>query len=239
MWRVVCLILYKNKAAFSIPIAHYILVNGGSDAAVEFHSVSDASPYRICVVALYTQPAHQLVGWSSVLLPYPADTRNQFQTNREYIGLILTLFLIARLFPHRLTTSAGWAIIFKWINDNTGALSWADKNKSSSLPSIVANMVVAAFQMHSNVTLSGSEHLPGVWMGDIDRESRREDHLAAGNLNYAPTLLPEFYIDLGTDYNIMQIIAHCNPHDAINTKVKDFHAIYQNIHQYLKNIIPH
>lgn len=237
MWRVVCLILYKNKAAFSIPIEHYIQVNGGAkDAAVEFHSVSDASPYRICV-ALYTQPAHQLVGWSSVLLPYPADTGNQFQTNREYIGLILTLILIARLFPHRLSTAAGLAILFRWINDNTGALAWADKTKSTSLPSIVANMFVAAFQMHTNVTLTGSEHLPGVWMGDIDRESRREDHLAKGNFNYAPTLLPELFVNLESDVDVMEILALCSPHDAIHTKAKDFHLIYQTIHHYLQKII--
>jgi len=236
MWRVACVILFHNRDAFSIPIEHYIMSNGGSDETVEFHSISDASPYRICV-AFYTQPNHVLIGWSSILLPYPDDVRNQFQTNREYIGLMLTLFLIARLFPNRLATSSGPPIIFKWINDNRGALAWADKEKTSALPSILTNMVVSSFQMNTNITLIGSEHLPGIWMGDIDRESRREDHLAKGNTNYAPTLLPQFYVDLESDADIMQIVSFCNPSNAVNTKAKDFHLIYQNIQQYIHNII--
>ena len=96
--------------------------------------------------------------------------------------------------PNRLGTTSAPPITFKWINDNTGALVWADKNKASSLASITSNMLVTTFQLISNITLLGTEHLPGVEMGDIDHESRRETHIIAGDYS-VPSLLPKLFID--------------------------------------------
>jgi hypothetical protein len=73
MWRVVCYLLFLKRQAFSIPISSYLAMHGLADSAIEFHSISDASPYRICA-ALYNHITGELVAWTSVLLPYQADS---------------------------------------------------------------------------------------------------------------------------------------------------------------------
>ena len=141
MWRVACYLLFLNPSCMSMSIEQFLSFNGVSDCGVQYNSVSDASPFRICA-AIYQHNTNQLVGWTSIALPYPEDTSNRYQCSREYIGLIVTFLLIGKLFPSRLGTTSAPPITFKWINDNTGALTWADKIKASSLASITANMLV-------------------------------------------------------------------------------------------------
>jgi len=237
MWRIVCYLLFRNPSAFSISIPQFLSLNGAGNSGIEFDSVSDASPYRICA-AIYHHNSKTLIGWTSVLLPFPRDTHNRYQTNREYIGLLVTFFLLAFSLPDRVNSTAYPPIVFKWINDNKGALVWADNNKTSSLPSILSNTVVTSFQLLTNISLAGSEHLPGIEMGDIDRESRREDHLAQGNTNYAPSLLPHLYVDIESNPLIMKIIKDCSPFNPPQHKVNDFHQIFLEIQSTLRVIFP-
>jgi hypothetical protein len=237
MWRVVSYRLFFNPTAYNVSIEQFLSMNGVyATGAIEFESVSDASPYRICS-AIYRHGSETLIGWTSVLLPFEPDTHNRYQCNREYLGLITTFFLIGKLFPSRLTSSGLLSIVFKWINDNEGALVWADNNKTSSIPSMVANMIVSAFQVLSNITLVGSEHLPGVCMGDIDHESRREEHLVAGDYT-APSLLPHLYIELESDTRFMDLLRRCSPFKAEQYKVDDFHLIFLEISDKLRQIFP-
>ena len=206
MWRVASYLLFLNPSCMSLPVEQFLSYNGASDAGIiEFESVSDASPYRVCA-AIYHHDTHLLIGWTSILLPYPEDVDNRFQCSREYLGLIISFLLIGNLFPSRVGKTANPPIPFKWINDNTGALAWADKNKASSLTSIAANMIITTLQITSNITLLGSEHLPGLQMGEIDHESRREDHIRVGDYS-TPTLLPELFINLESNSEIMAIIS--------------------------------
>ena len=233
MWRVASYRLFLNPSVYNVSIEQFLSMNGVPGAGgIEFDSVSDASPYRICA-AIYHHGTSSLLAWTSVLLPFEADKSTSYQCNREYLGLLITFFLIAKAFPSRLSSSGQPPISFKWINDNTGALAWGDALKVKEIPSLIANTVVSTFQITTNISLVGSEHLPGIWMGDIDHESRREEHLAAGDY-HAPSLLPHLFIDLESDINIMNIISRCSPFKAAQYKVKDFHSIFLEIHGSLR-----
>ena len=147
MWRVVLYILFIKKSALSIPIESYIAVNSRDVISLDIRSVSDASPYRICA-AIYSEVDDSLIAWTSVKLPFAADIKGQFQCSREYLGLLLSMFLIARAFPVRSADMSQPPITFRWVNDNTGALVWADKHKASSLASIVATMAIELLRFH-------------------------------------------------------------------------------------------
>lgn len=235
MWRLVCVLLYHRRDWFAIPIEQYISMNGANTSAIRYRSVSDASPYRICS-AIYCNQTGQLISWTSVKLPYDSDDTNSYQIHREYIGLLLTLFLISNSFPADVRSARWCPITFRWVNDNTGALVWADKNKSSSLPSIITTMAVAAYQVLTNVSLVGSEWIPGLTMGVIDHESRREEHLTAGDYN-SSELLPDLFIDLESNSSVMSIILMCNPHNPAHYTVDDYHEIFQNIYGYLRSVV--
>lgn len=134
-------------------VEQFLSYHGVSNVGIEFDSVSDASPYRICA-ALFHHGTRKLIGWTSVKLCNVEDSSNRYQCSREYLGLIVTFILIGRLFPQRVGQTSCPPIPFKWINDNSGALVWADKNKASSLARTTANMLVTSFQLLSNISLA-------------------------------------------------------------------------------------
>ena len=98
-------------------------------------------------------------------------------------------------------------------------------------------MIVTTLQITSNITLLGSEHLPGLQMGDIDHESRREDHIRVGDYS-TPTLLPELFINLESNSEIMAIISDCSPFKSVHSKEKDFHNIFLGTQRRLATIFP-
>lgn len=235
MWRVASFLLFLNPAAFSIPIETYLAMNGEGSRFFDFRSVSDASPYRICS-AIYDNKSGSLLAWTSVKLNFAPDVKGQFQCNREYLGLLLTLFLIARKFPDRSRSPTKTPLSVQWVNDNTGALAWGDKEKSSSLPSTIVTMAVSSVQLLTNITLAGVDWIPGLTMGDIDHESRREEHLAAGDYS-APSLLPHLFIDLESVPRVMDIVRDCEPARTEQYKVTDYHSIFMNIQQQITTIM--
>jgi len=236
MWRVVLYLLYINKTSFSIPIESYIATNSRSNIPLDIRSVSDASPYRICS-AIYSDVDGSLIAWTSVALPFAPDIAGRYQCSREYLGLLLTLFLIARAFPERSRSSSSQPpITFRWVNDNKGALVWADKEKASSLASILATMAVTSFQLQTNISFAHGDWIPGLTMGDIDHESRREEHIVLGDYS-APSLLPELFIDLESIPSVMKIISDCEPVNTVQYAVSDYHSIFKNIQNKLSTIM--
>jgi hypothetical protein len=237
MWRIVLYLLYINKASFSIPIESYIAINSRTEEILlDIRSVSDASPYRICSAIYSDDCKGTLLGWTSVALPYQKDIEGKYQCSREYLGLFLSLLLVARVFPDRARSATLPPIGVRWVNDNTGALAWADKFKSSSLASIVATTAVTSIQLLTNISFARSEWIPGLTMGDIDHESRREEHQIIGDYS-APSLLPELFFDLESIAPIMQIIKDCEPARTIQYSVSDYHSIFLNIQQQLSSIM--
>ena len=74
-------------------------------------------------------------------------------------------------------------------------------------------------------------------MGDIDHESRRETHILAGDYS-VPSLLPELFIDLESNLEIMELISDCSPFKSVHSKEKDFHNIFLGTQSRLKTIFP-
>ena len=61
-----------------------------------------------------------------------------------------------------------------WVNDNTAALAWAEKGRVSNLSSQFACISVNWLQLMGSFNLIDCMHIPGVTMGDIDKESREK-----------------------------------------------------------------
>jgi len=139
------------------------------------------------------------LGWSTLLLPFAKGKENTFQTHREYLGHLFSLLLVLN-FVRKTSFRDSSMITYRWINDNTGALAWAEKDKCSSLASQIACLAVSQLNLLSNIWLMGSVHLPGILMGDIDKMSRKEFHEDNGSdiRNVCPSLLPRLFVPLET-----------------------------------------
>ena len=98
-------------------------------------------------------------------------------------------------------------------------------------------MLVSSLQLLSNITLLGSEHLPGLQMGDIDHESRKEAHIKAGDYS-VPSLLPQLYIDLESNADVHSIMVDCSPFQSVRSKEKDFHDIFLRTQRSLESLFP-
>jgi hypothetical protein len=70
----------------------------------------------------------------------------------------------------------------------------------------MANIVVCWFTLYSTIDLIGHTHIPGVSMGEIEAESRREIRLGKGNLSYAPSLTSEFYVDISLSAPFIELL---------------------------------
>ena len=116
MWRVACFLMVRNPSCMAMSVEQFLSYHGASDVGIEFDSVSDASPYRVCAGVFY-HGTRNLIGWTSVKLGNVEDSSNRFQCSREYLGLIVTFILIGLLFPQRLGQTSSPPIPFKWIND--------------------------------------------------------------------------------------------------------------------------
>ena len=97
-------------------------------------------------------------------------------------------------------------------------------------------MAVTSFQLLTNISFSHGEWIPGLTMGDIDHESRREEHIILGDYS-APSLVPDKFINLESIPRVMDLIRDCEPFRAPQYVVSDYHLIFQNIQQQLSGIM--
>ena len=77
-----------------------------------------------------------------MILPFVHDIKARYQNNREYLGLLLSLLLVAISFPDREPNMS-----VMWVNDNTAALAWAKKGRVSNLSSQFACISVNWLQL--------------------------------------------------------------------------------------------
>ena len=84
---------------------------------------------------------------------------DRYQTHRDYLGHLLSLLLIIA-HKARLSTSTETST-YLWVNDNTGAIAWANKHKCSSLASMFANIAVSQINLLTKVWAAEAVHIPG------------------------------------------------------------------------------
>ena len=97
-------------------------------------------------------------------------------------------------------------------------------------------MAVSVSQLLTNISFGGAEWIPGLTMGEIDHESRREEHLLAGDYS-APSLLPELFVDLESIPSVMEIVRDCEPSRTTQFEITDYHSIFLNLQRQMSSIM--
>jgi hypothetical protein len=229
MWRAAAALLVADRTCLSVSLDIFLIGSGCN--SLQWKVVSDASPWRLAA-GLYDFASGQLLCWSTYLLPYSSTDAHRFQTQREYLGHLLSVLLIvayrATKLPILSETSS-----YQWVNDNTGAISWVNANKCRSPSSSFACMAVSQLNMISDVWAAEAIHIPGDTMGEIDAMSRLEaqtDHLLA-----FPTLTAVTYLALDSP-RIDTLFERCNPAFAANTPA-EHHTLFSDVSTLIHDII--
>jgi hypothetical protein len=200
VWRAVSTLLSTDRNALAVPLDLFV---SPSPLQPVFDVVSDASPWRLAT-ALYHSGTSTVLAWSTLLLPFAAGAENKFQLHREYLGYILSLFLLLAY----ARPSSSTFLPYRWINDNLGALAWAAKHRCSSSSSVVACFVSSQLHLLRPLLLLDTCHLPGAQMGEIDAMSRRKKHPDLSSVCHS--LLPSLYIPLDSEL-ILSLFHLCDP----------------------------
>ena len=192
--------------------------------------MSDASPWRLAA-GLYDYVSGRLLCWTALLLPFSSADAHRFQTQREYLGHLLSVLLIVAYKTS--STTAHGTTSYQWVNDNTGAIAWVNANKCSSLASSFACMAVSQLNMLSDVWAADAIHIPGETMGEIDAMSRLEAQ--ADSLTAFPTLTPLTYYNLESP-SVRTLFSRCNPAHAASSPA-EHHRIFLDVASLISDII--
>jgi hypothetical protein len=232
VWRVVMYLLWSDREAFNVKLEDYLVLTSvdNSKFPCRFRVVTDASWMRVAA-AVYDNQSHSILAWTSFPFVGKSGTKNKYQLNREYLGLLLAFCLIAFRWPQR--WNSGDDLSFRWVNDNKAALAFCESQKASSISSQLAALAVVWFPLYTKITNVGSEYLPGSEMGDIDRESRREKHLLDGVFNVSPSLRPELFCVLPSVPAFQSLMAICDPSRSNSSTTKVLHLSFLTIHELL------
>ena len=93
------------------------------------------------------------------------------QGHREYMGHLLSIILMIKY----ASTQPAAPLEYFWVNDNKGALAWAEKHRCASLASQYACMAVTQLHIQNDIYMGPPIYRPGVDMGEIDAMSRIRD----------------------------------------------------------------
>ena len=229
MWRAAVVLLVANRSCLSVSLDIFLLAFGSQ--SLLWKVVSDASPWRLAA-GLYDYQTGRLLCWTTLLLPYSATNAHRFQTQREYLGHLLSLLLVSA-HRARLSSPPQGTLSYQWVNDNTGAIAWVNTHKCASPSSLFACMAVSQLNLVTNIWAAEAIHIPGSTMGEIDAMSRLEaqsDHLKA-----FPTLTPDTFLPLQSPL-ILDLFGQCDP--AITaTSPAEHHAVFSAVSALIRNII--
>jgi hypothetical protein len=180
-WRSVCILWWLQPTRFAVPLEHYVSFSGLAMSPHQFVGISDSCSKRSAIGIYKVVNGNvenlALIAWMSVPFhcTYPINKpTSSYQNTVEYIGVLLQLIAFNIVFP-MLSREDKPPIIIKMKSDNKSAISWIEKEKTRSNQTQVACMACSYLNVHSRIETESVEHLPGVLMLDIDRESRRDD----------------------------------------------------------------
>ena len=228
MWRAAMVLLVDDHTCLSVPLDIFLLTSGYT--SLLWKVVSDASPWRLAA-GLYDYVSGRLLCWTTLLLPYSSADAHRFQTQREYLGHLLSVLLIVAYKTSSAPTSGTTS--YQWVNDNTGAIAWVNANKCSSLASSFACMAVSQLNMLTDVWAADAIHIPGENMGEIDAMSRLEAQ--ADSLTAFPTLTPLTYYNLESP-SVRTLFSRCDPAHAASTPA-EHHRIFLDVASLISDII--
>ena len=204
MWRAVVVLLFDNRACLSVSLDIFLLSFGLQ--SLLWKVISDASPWRLAA-GLYDYQTGRLLCWTTLLLPYSTTNAHRFQTQREYLGHLLSLLLI-NAYRARLSSPPLGTLSYQWVNDNTGAIAWVNTHKCSSPSSLFACMAVSQLNLVTDVWAADAVHIPGETMGEIDAMSRLEAQ--SDPLTAFPTLTSATFLSLQSP-QLLDLFVQCDP----------------------------
>jgi len=232
MWRAAMVISMADPEALAVSITAFVR----NPRIKHVHPiVSDASPWRLCA-ALYHPETSALLAWATLRLPYKKDVDGRSQGHREYLGFLFSVLLLLQYTKlHGIATEN---IQYQWINDNMGALQWANKNKCSSLASQMACMAVSQIHMLSKIYMEDPDHLPGVEMGEIDAMSRMADDETIESdriRQVCPTLTQVLQIQMGIP-SIMELFQLCDPSIQLVHEIHH-HNAFEKVYEIVRSLV--
>lgn len=192
MWRLVAIVLWFDPNILAVPIS--AMCDSRLLPTPLACLITDASPWKLAA-GIYS-PHGVILAWTTFLLPFGKDVEGRYQNNREFLGLLLGLFLMVKTFPFAPSIST------HWVSDNKSALSWAESGKAGSRASQYANVALCWLQLHKRVLLSKTSHLPGVHMGDIDSASRDKP---------SPSLPSRLFVCMDSNTSLTRLFRICDP----------------------------
>ena len=232
MWRIFGIRLWQNRSSYSMTLEQFSGFYDPSNLSPRI-AVSDSSTPRVAV-AIYDQQSdgsRLLIAWTGYNYPQFGYTENSpainFQTQREYLGLLLSLILNAAISSLSELSSQH----LTWVNDNEAALSWALRGRVGSASGQAASMAVSWFQVCDNTHFHQALYLAGKEMGDIDSESRIHE---VGKSS--PSLIPEKYFHLQHILDESGIMHACDP-SLVHSAVKDHHTAFQDLHGRMNKLV--
>ena len=98
-----------------------------------------------------------MLAYTGYRLPWHRDYDNEFQNQREYIGLLIALVLLHRVCertPH--LRHKAWSV--QYISDNTTAQSWIEKEKCKSRWGQLACMAITWMQVQRQLRVEDAAH---------------------------------------------------------------------------------
>jgi hypothetical protein len=157
---------------------------------IEAHTDAGPSHLGLKLVDPLTQ---KVLLHTSFALPFSAPAAgSEYQNNREFLGCLLAM-LCASHFRDLCCVPPTHTIAIEWVGDNTSALAWAQQNKCRSASTQRAFVAYTMVQLTGGVICSGTLHMAGVDMGDIDRLSRQRTVLTLDPaLSVDTTHIPAF-----------------------------------------------
>ena len=208
---------------------HTSAISSRNNPRIPWRATQRTPLYRLCA-ALYDPTSNELILWTTYRLPYARDIRAQFQVQREYLGHLLAIILLTRHGHREVTTP----LSYEWINDNTGALKWAQNHKCASEVSQYACLAVSQLHQRAKISIRATTHRAGIHMGEIDTMSRMHDNehphdeavqRTAMSLQTAPSQV----LALPTHYRTTNIVSTCRPLNPTQTQLRSSRSLHNCI----------
>ena len=165
VWRAIALMAISDPVSLAVPIRSVSSIK----VLPQFLPTSDAGPLGLGVVV--RNIAGDILAYAKYKLPFSSDgsqeseaKESRFQNVREFLGAIMSMILCYQL--------ARGPCYVHWVNDNTSAIAWVNRNMSKSKAAQFAFLTYTWLGLLSGVHVVDSSHIPGVSMGCVDSLSR-------------------------------------------------------------------
>ena len=222
MWRVYSILLWLQPESMGVPFSH--IARNEPEFSIAWRGevwtcdvIVDASFWKLCA-AIRDSDSSEVLMWTTLTFPFD---KSDFQNVREYLGLLLGLILLnASMDASQPRPTFKHSV--HWTGDNTAALQWARSSKVKSKCGQIANLAMIWAQAYGNFEVTGTDHLAGLKMGDIDGATRDK---------VLTSLSPLLFREIESLPGVMDLFLLCDP-SAKATPISQ-HKAFRKVHSCL------